>query len=341
MNEQTQSYSHPDLAVRHSYPVIFKEEGFMAAFNLCMKTLPYMLMRIGAYLAFTIAAVIWAALCFGIAYLFSGKDDKGGGGVIFFIIAIGAPAGIFYWLKQYVLYMLKAGHVAVLTKLITVGELPAGINQVEYGKKIVTERFAQTNVMFALDSIVTGVARAFNGTLDWISNILPIPGMDSIMNVVHKIVDNATTFIDETIMSYTLARGDENVWRSSADGLVYYAANVKPILKTAVTALVIEYVITGIVFLIALIPAYIISWMLPGDLSSFAWVIAIPITAGVRAAILHPIFLVMVALTFHKNAQNQPINLDLDQVLTKVSDKFTKLKGKIMESAKPAQEQIS
>ncbi len=327
--EGTARYSQPESPVRHSYPLAVTTEGFSTALNLCLKTMPYVWMRLGAYVAFTVAAVIWLALVGGVAYMFSGKNGaNSGGGLVLFLIGFGLPVGVFYWVRQYVLYLLKAGHIAVLTRFITIGTLPAGVNQVAYGKQIVTDKFGQTNVMFALDALIRGVTTAFNRTLDWVAGLIPIPGLDSLMKVVEKIIDNATTYIDESIFSYNLARNDENVWRSSVDGLVYYAQNAKAILRTAVWVLIIDYASTFGAFLICLIPAWMLKIVLPGAVQSWAWLFAVALAAGVRAAFLRPIFLTMVMLTYHQNAHAQPINLEMEGTLSSASDKFQELLGK-------------
>jgi hypothetical protein len=317
-------YSHPDQAVKHSYPLAVTEDGFSSALSLCLKTSPYMLARFGILVGFTVAAIVWVALCGGLAALFTNEDGEGGGAILF-LFGIAGPAGVFVWLKRYVLYLLKAGHIAVLTKLITDGKLPDGVNQVEYGKSIVTEKFAQTNVLFVLDSLITGIVRAFNRTLDWIASMIPIPGVESLVKFVNGIIHMATTFIDETVFSYNLARGDENVWRSSSDAVVYYGQNVKPVLKTAVVALILEYVLSFVLFLVCLVPAYLIGTMLPDSVSGWAWIVAILLALNIRAAFLHPIFLTMVALTFHKNVQGQEIDQSMADKLSSVSDKFQEL----------------
>ena len=327
-SDQTQMYSHPDRPVRHSYPLAVKEEGISTALKLCLQTMPCILTRLGVLLAFTLGAIVWLALCGGIAALFSSKEGGGGGGLILFMLGVGIPAGVYAWLRHYVLYLLKLGHIAVLTRLITDGSLPQGVNQVQFGKQIVTERFAQVNVLFVVDSLVTGVVRAFNRTLDWIAGLIPIPGLEGAMKVVGAVVHNATTYIDETFFSYNIARGDENVWRSSADALVYYGQNVKAVLKTAVWGLLLEYALTFAAFVIALIPAWLIGQILPGTVAGFAWVIAIVLAIVVRSAFLNPIFLTMVALTFHKHAQGQAIDISMAETLGRVSDKFRELSEK-------------
>ena len=332
---ETQEFSAPNEPIRHTYPLSNKNEGLFPALGLCLKTIPYILMRTGVMLGFAFAVMIWLAICGGIAALFSGKNG-GGGGALFFILGVGIPLGVFVWLKNYMLYLLKAGHIAVLTKLITEGALPSGVNQVEYGKSIVREKFAQTNVMFVLDSLITGTAQAFNRTLDWIASLLPIPGMEGLMQIVNRIVDAATTYIDETIFSYNLARNDKNVWRSSMDGLIYYAQNVKAILKTAVWVVVYDYVLSFLIFLVCLAPAYLISKILPAQVSGYSWVFALIFAYTVRAAFLQPLFLTMVAICFHKNVHQQAINADMESVLSNASSKFQELTQKAKEWVTPA-----
>jgi hypothetical protein len=322
---ETSSYSHPDQPVRHSYPLSIKDEGFSPAFDLCLKTSPYILLRLGLLVGLTLAAIVWLVICGGIASLFSSKDSSGGGGLFLFLVGFAAPVGAFVWIRKYMLYLLKAGHVAVLTKLITEGQLPEGKSQVQYGKEIVTQKFAQTNIMFALDSLVEGIVRAFNNTLNWIADLLPIPGMDNLMQLVNRIIQNATTYIDETVLSYNLARNDENAWRSSTDAVVYYAQNAKPVLKTAVWSLVLEYVACFLVFILCLIPAFLISKIMPDSVSGWAWIFAVVLAWNIRDAVLHPVFLTMVLLTFHKHVHEQPINEDFAGTLSSISDKFQEL----------------
>jgi hypothetical protein len=195
----------------------------------------------------------------------------------------------------------------------------------EYGKRVVTERFGQVNAMFALDLLIAGIVGAFNRTLNWVASLLPVPGLDSVVGVVNQVVRASTTYIDETIFSYNLARGDENVFRSSKDGLIYYAQNAKEVLKTGLWVVVLDRVLTVAVWVVMLIPGALLSWAMP----SVGWVtvVAALLFAGsVRSAFLQPLFLIMVMVKFHSVARNQPINLEWDQRLAGASTKFQELK---------------
>jgi hypothetical protein len=68
--------------------------------------------------------------------------------------------------------------------------------------------------------------------LDWIGELLPIPGLDSIANLLTKILRAATRYMDKVIFSYNLACEAENPWDSARDGVIYYCQNAKPILQT-------------------------------------------------------------------------------------------------------------
>ena len=170
--------------------------------------------------------------------------------------------------------------------------------------------------------------------------LLPIPGLQSVVGIVNAIVRAATTYIDETIFSYNLARGDENAWRSSKDALIYYCQNAKEILKTAVWVVVLDMVLTVAVWAVMLAPAFLLLAVLPRAAApgGFAGglVVAALFASNVRQAFLKPTFLVMVMTKFHVLVHNQAINLEWDQRLSSLSGKFRSLKEKVAAGWAPA-----
>jgi hypothetical protein len=325
MDEAT-AYSHPDSAIRHSYPLASRETGFMAAMNLCLKTLPFMGARLALLMGFTLLAMVWFGITFGAAAILTRATNETAGfwGLL---IAFGVPIGFFMSFKRYVLYLLEAAHIAVLTRLITHGSLESDSSQISYGKDIIASHFGEVNMLLVLDAIIQGVVRAFTNTVDWIIHLLPIPGMDGPLQMVKRILQNATGYVEDAIFSYNLARGDDNKWRSSKDGLIYYAQNWKPVLKTATYALLLEYALTGMMFLVFLVPAFGIGALIP-KMGAWALLFAGLFALNFKAAVLHPLFLTMVMLTYHNAIHDQPINLEWDQTLNGASDKFKELTEK-------------
>ena len=332
MTTGTTSYSHPDAPVRHSYPLAVTQAGFGSAVSLVMRTLPYALVRFGILVAFTLVTVAWFALTFGGAALL-GANVHPWVGIGWLIVGLGGYGYAWWFVVRYALYLIKAGHVAVLTELITKGSLDNGATGMfDYGRRVVTERFGQVNVLFAIDLLIRGVVGAFNRTLDWVSHLIPLPGLHSIVGVVNAIVKAATTYIDETIFSYDLARGDDNPWRAGKDGLIYYAQNSTEILKTALYVVVLDKVLTAVVWVVMLMPAFLMLAVLPAAAKPGGFigglVIAALFASNVRQAFLKPVFLVMVMTKFHAVVQNQAINPEWDARLSGMSGKFREIKDK-------------
>jgi hypothetical protein len=323
--------SRPAAAVRHSYPLVIQDAGLGTAFGLLMRTLPFLLVRLGILVAFTVLGlVVWAVALLGF-WLFKRIPIVG---LVWMLMVLGAAGWFWRAVLRYTLYMLKAAHIAVLTELLTKGEVGNGQQSMfAYAKGVVKERFGEINVLFALDILVAGVVGAFNRTLDWVSSLLPVPGLDSITGVVKAVLRASTTYIDETILSYNLARGDENVFRSSKDGLIYYAQNCKEVLKTGIFVVVLDKILTVVIWAVMLAPAFGMAYFMPqtGPFAFFTvFIISILFAGNVRSAFLKPLFLTMVMIKFHTLVQNQPINETWDARLDSASDKFRELKDKAL-----------
>jgi hypothetical protein len=233
--------------------------------------------------------------------------------------------------------MLKCGHIAVLTELVTTNSIGNGEQGMfSYGKEVVTKRFGEVNVLFGIDLLIAGVVKAFNRTLDFIGSLLPIPGLSNLMQVVNAIISAATTYIDETLFSYNLARGDENPWRSGRDGLIYYCQNAKEVLKTAVGVVILDKVLTILLWAVMLVPAVGVAWIIPGQNTAlWPFFIAVLFAWNIRAAFLKPIFLIMIMTKFHVSVEGQEINEEWDERLTSVSGKFVKIKDGIADWINP------
>jgi hypothetical protein len=315
--------------IRHTYPLAVRDHGLAQAISLLMQSLPYALARFGILLGCAIVCIVWIVVAFGGA-AFLGTHIAGAFGFVWLLICLGCAG--FFWgtILRYVLHLLACGHVAVLTELITKGQVGNGSeSMLAYGKRVVTERFGQVNALYALNLMVRGILAAFHRTLDWVSEILPIPGLDGLASLVNIILRAATRYLDKVILSYNLARGDVEPWRGAREGMVYYAQNAVPILKTAVWIVILERVLTVVLWLLLLVPAGAITLMLPSSVREQAGIVTILVAAllagPLRAAFLKPLFLIMMMVRFHALIENQPINQEWDARLATVSDKFRDL----------------
>jgi len=123
--------------------------------SLMMKTWPFIVFRVFVFFAITAAYVLATGAGAGIGY--GAGHIFGGDGPVTFslwggILGFGAVSLIVYWIREYILYIVKAGHIAVMVQLLDGREVPDGQGQISYARTVVTRRFAEANVLFVLDS---------------------------------------------------------------------------------------------------------------------------------------------------------------------------------------------
>jgi hypothetical protein len=315
--------------VRHGYGLTVRDHGLMTACGLLIRTMPYAFARFGILLAYSVACIIWMIVAFGGAAWF-GTHIAGAFGVLWFVLCIVGVGWFWGTVLRYALHLLACGHVAVLTELIVRGQVGNGSeSMLSYGKRVVLARFGEANILFGMNMLVRGILNTFHRTLDWIDQMIPIPGLESLSSLVTMILRAATRYLDKVILSYNLARNDGNSWVGAREGLVYYAQNAKPILMTSIWIVILERVLTVVLWLLLLAPAAAITVMLPTSVRQSGGIvtvlIAILLAGTLRSAFIKPLFLIMMMVRFHTLAENQPINQAWDDRLAAVSDKFSTL----------------
>ena len=110
---------------------------------------------------------------------------------------------------------------------------------------------------------------------------------------------------------------------------MYYCQNAKPILTTSVWIVILERMLSFVLWLALLAPAAAITVMLPASVRETGGIvtviIAVLLAATLRAAFIKPLFLIMMMVRFHALIENQPINQEWDARLASISDKFRNL----------------
>ena len=312
--------------VRHSYPLLARDASLSAAAGLLMGSLSYAVARFVVLLVASICVIVWLAVAIG-GGAFLGSHIASIFGVVWMVGCLVVFG--FFWgtVLRYALHLIECGHVAVLTELITTGTIANGSESMfAYGRRVVMARLGQESLLFGLNALVRGVVDSFHRTLDWIADMLPIPGLESVANVINVVLRGATRYLDKVIFSYTIARGEEEPWRSSREGLIYYAQNARPILKTAVWSVVLERVLTVLLCVVLLIPAGFITLALPQPMREWGGImtvlVAILLAGPLRAAFIKPLFLIMMMVRFHTAIEGQTINPEWDARLSSLSSQF-------------------
>lgn len=297
--------------------------------SLVGRTLPFLVFRFLIYFGITLAWVLVTGIGTGIGYgigAIGGEPEAGGlwGGIVGF----GLAGAAMYFLREYLLYLVKAGHIAVLVELMEGRELPGGKGQIDYAQGIVRERFAQSSVLFGVDQLIKGVLRAFNRAFFTITSFLPIPGIQGIAKFVNTIVNLSLTYLDEVILAYNIRTRADNPWDASRTALVLYAQNYKAFLKNAFWLAFVIWGLTLLVFLLVLAPVAGLVSLFPGAAGPLALIIAVVFAWGIKQAVIEPVGMTALMQVFFKVTEGQQPNPEWEGKLDRVSNKFSKLKDK-------------
>ncbi|WP_022729985.1 hypothetical protein [Fodinicurvata sediminis] len=301
------------------------------ALGLMGQTLPFLLLRIAVYFGVAVAYVLMTGVGAGVGWGIGGFGDAGfQAGATFWggLIGFGIVGAVMYFLREYILYIVKAGHIAVLVKLLDGEKMPEGRSQIAYAREEVTNRFAQASVLFGVDQLVKGVLRAITGLVRGIVTILPIPGAQQLVSILKAFLKIAVGFIDEVILAYAIRTGSTNAWGSARTGLVLYAQNYKPMLKNAAWLALIVYGLSFVIFLLMLAPAALAVYLIPGAWSAGGIVFALLFAWSVKAAILEPFAITCMMEVYFRTIEDQTPDPAWESKLEQLSGKFGKLKEK-------------
>lgn len=301
------------------------------ALGLMLKTLPFVILRVAVYFGVAVAYVLATGAGAGIGWGIGGFGDEGfrasttlWGGVIGF----GLTAAVMYLLREYILYVVKAGHIAVLIKLLDGEQMPKGRPQIAYAREEVAGRFAEASVLFGVDQLVKGVLRAITGLVRGMISILPIPGARQLVSILQAFLRIAVGFIDEVILAYAIRTGSDNAWASARTGLILYAQNYKPMLKNAAWLALIVYGLSFVVFLVMLAPAALAVYLIPGAWSAGGVVFALLFAWAVKAALLEPFAITCMMDVYFRTIEGQVPDPAWEAKLDNLSGKFKTLKEK-------------
>jgi hypothetical protein len=304
---------------------------FSKIIALLAKTFPFIIFRLLVYLGIGIAYIfatgIGASIGYGIGRIGS---EAGGGAGLGGLIGFAVASGILYWFREYILYLVKAGHIAVMVEYLEGNDLPGGNGQIGYAQAKVRERFAQTSVLFAVDQLIKGILRALNRLVFSISAVLPIPGLEGLAGIANKILNISLTYTDEVILAYNFKTRSTNPWASGKDALILYAQNYKIMLKNAFFLMVIMYLLTFVIFLVMVGPVIGVFALFPGSVGIWGVVLAFVLAWCLKAALLDPFAIAGLMQVYFERIVGQVPNPVWDEKLTSVSDKFRNLKEKAL-----------
>ncbi len=308
---------------------------FSTVIALMVKTYPFLVFRFLVYTSITLIAVALTGGGAGLGWLGGVILGEPEGGVFYGgILGAGAATYFLYFIREYVLYQVKAGHIALLVKLMDGEPVPEGQGMVVYAKDQVKSRFKESNVLFAVDQLIKGVLKVISGMFNTVANLVPIPGLANIIKVINKIISMSLTYVDEIILAYYMKNGSDNVWSESSKALVLYAQNYGKMLKNAFWVSLLVWGLTIVVFFTVLAPFAALVVAIPSLAGFWTFVVAALLAWGIKSAVIDPIAMTALMQVYFKTIEGQDPQREWEEKLEQVSGKFRELKEKGQSLAK-------
>lgn len=301
------------------------------AIGAMRRTAPFILLRMAVYfgIAFLYIFATGAGGAIGFGFTaFAEGDGRGAGAFYGALFGFAGASGLLYWAREYILYIVKAGHIAVLVHHMDGRELPEGRNQITYATEVVKERFAEASILFALDQLIKGVLRALTGIVNFAAALLPVPGVANAVRVINAILTLSVTYVDEIILAYNIRTGSTNPWETSRHALVLYAQNYGKMLKNAVWLWLFMWLLTLVIFVVMLGPALGLMALIPGQLGFWGFVTAFIFAWSFKAALIEPLGIYALMQVYFRTIEGQEPNAEWDQRLSGASARFRKLKDR-------------
>ena len=303
---------------------------FRKATNVFVKTLPFVMLRIAVGVAFGILAIAY----FGaVAWVLTSMLGSVSGWIALVGLAIAGIA--FLWfvklLRKYLLYMVSAGHIAVIAHIVDTGEVPS--SQLKFGKDKVADRFAEASVLFGVDQLVSAVIEQFNKKMVSFKEMVSFaPQLRNIVEIIQKAVTLATSFIDEAILAHMFLNEDKNKWRAARDGVVLYGKTWKSVLGSTL-AIVTAMHLANFALFVGLTPLASVFGRLAPAVEMLGWVFVAGIVTTAYFGLIKPWVMTVVITTFLVNAEEETPDSETASYISERSEKFRELASKAEDEA--------
>lgn len=304
---------------------------FRKATGIFIKTTPWVLVRFAVGFAFALLAVVYfAAIAF---VLFTLTGISGGVAFVGLLIAGIVFYGFFRLARRYVLYLVTAGHVAVIAHAVDTGEIPP--NQITFGKQRVRDRFTEASILFGVDAVVRGVIKQFNRTVASVGDTFGfVPGVQQFVAVIKRTIGIATSYIDQAILAHMFLNESKGNWTAARDGVVLYGKTWRSVLGSTLLIVLGTYAAV-LMLLLLLTPLAGVLGSLAPALEVGGWIIVGAVVLVSYFGLFDPWVKTVVITTYLIEAENEtPDSETMDNIAARSSE-FRDLLGRAASETQP------
>ena len=221
----------------------------MKPFEVFVKTMKFCWLK----LACKAANFVISILTFLLLVMLIGTRVGGAGLAVCIILWVLLIRVTDFLINKYFGYLIRAGHIAVVVKAFTAGELPT--DQFAYATETVKRRFAVTNVFFVIDRLVDRAVRQIQRMVNTVGILIAkLPGGKQIMQFVNLFIEVAFGSVDECVLGWVFYKEELGAFHGACDGIVLFFQNFKALMLRALKTTAI---IMGVMALIVIVPVLI------------------------------------------------------------------------------------
>jgi len=298
-------------------------------FSVLSATFPFLLLRLAVFFGIPLAYVLvtgaGAGLGFGFGWFAAEPEAYAFWGGL---AGFGLLSGALYLAREYLLYLVKAGHIAVMVEAFDGKPLPAGQGQIAYATGVVKARFVESSVLFAVDQLIKGILAAITGALSTVASFLPVPGLQNLVQIFNAILKLSLTYVDEVILAHMIRTRSTEPWGAARTALVLDAQNYWAFAKNAIWLAIFMWVLTAALFIAMVGPMLALFAAMPGDLSAIGFVVAFVFALSVKAAVLEPFAIACLMQAFFRITHGQVPDPSWDERLAGMTSRFQDLRQK-------------
>lgn len=296
--------------------------------TLVLRTFPFLLIRAAIYFGIAAAFVVSARGGAGIGWTMGALGGLAGRAPGAFWGAIGGLAFvgvILWWLREFLLYLVKAAHIAAMVR--NAKAAPAGFGQVGHALSIVQSRFREAGILLAAEQLVQGTIGTLIEKADVPTFFLPA-GLRLPSAPANAILKATLHFLGEVVFARPLGAASKNSWPETRDALTLLAQNQIVLLRQATLIAAAAYGLGFVVFIIALIPASALADAFPGGPGAITILFALIFAWSFKQALIEPFQIALMIEEVSRVTKGQSPDPDWDAHLTEVSADFREIKAR-------------
>jgi hypothetical protein len=298
--------------------------------TLVLRTYPFMLIRAAVYLGISAAVVVAAGGGAGFGWAIGaigGVSGRAPGAFWGAIAGCALVALMLWWLREYILFLVRAGHVAAM--LFAADELPAPAAQGKVGQALalVQQRFREIGTLFSIERCLHGSLATFVAIFDPAAKVLPAE-VRSLAGPVNATLGASLGFLTDVVLAKPLSTKRGNAWSEARDGVLLLAQTRDVTMRNALQLAAISWSVTFVIFLVALVPASSFALALPNGAGPITLLFAGVFAWSCKQAFIEPFVVGSMLQVYFRAIAGQRPDPGWDASLTDASEQFRELKAR-------------